>query len=505
MAFCINCGHGLAVEAKFCSECGTPVSNSDNQRKTVYDGEIHKCPNCGEILESFATFCATCGYELRGTKNSGSVREFAAKLEEIEHSRPPRKFSKNSIREAHSIISETDERKISLIRSFAIPNTKEDLFEFLVLAASNIDVQRYDDSHVISAAEKATSDAWKAKLDQAYEKAKLSFGNTPEFKKIHSIYEKKNADIKKNKKKNAYYCMGLIGFFVAIVIVVAIGLASDQKKIEAENARLDAIVEQVYSYIEDGNYSLARAKAATLVFSGSTTQSGNQAAEKWDITREELFRIIDNAVNIDNNDKAKPNDLDESSKTNNSNAESSTFDEASVIKKLKVKEYHLKEDGYTFLVIENNSDYNLFLTANVKFYNKDNQLVGAETNRIHAVEKGTSTILRFFPDEDYSRIEYELSASEEDTYDCIISSLTYTSVSAKDKEIISITNNGDISGNGIEGHALFFKDGKLVEYSSAFFVDKDFLIKPGKTITKELNCNEKYDDFKFFITGEGEW
>ena len=80
MAFCSNCGKELNNGAKFCTECGTPVLSSDDQRKTTYDGEIHKCPNCGEILEAFAMKCPACGCELRGKKSSSSVREFAMEL-----------------------------------------------------------------------------------------------------------------------------------------------------------------------------------------------------------------------------------------------------------------------------------------------------------------------------------------------------------------------------------------------------------------------------------------
>ncbi len=42
MAFCSNCGKELAVGAKFCFECGTPVAKADETvRKTVFSGEIH--------------------------------------------------------------------------------------------------------------------------------------------------------------------------------------------------------------------------------------------------------------------------------------------------------------------------------------------------------------------------------------------------------------------------------------------------------------------------------
>ena len=88
MAFCSNCGKQLVDGAKFCSSCGAAVVQSTEEsaakRKTVYEGELHKCPNCGELLDSFVTICPTCGYEIRGAKAANSVRELAAKLEQIE-------------------------------------------------------------------------------------------------------------------------------------------------------------------------------------------------------------------------------------------------------------------------------------------------------------------------------------------------------------------------------------------------------------------------------------
>ena len=54
MAFCVNCGQQLGEGAKFCTNCGQTVTThktESSERKTVYDGEIHKCPNCGEHLE----------------------------------------------------------------------------------------------------------------------------------------------------------------------------------------------------------------------------------------------------------------------------------------------------------------------------------------------------------------------------------------------------------------------------------------------------------------------
>lgn len=88
MAYCSNCGHQLVDDAKFCSECGTPVNNVvRSERKVVFEGDVHKCPNCGEILNSFTVECPACGYELRNTGSSIGVQEFILKLEKIEASR----------------------------------------------------------------------------------------------------------------------------------------------------------------------------------------------------------------------------------------------------------------------------------------------------------------------------------------------------------------------------------------------------------------------------------
>ena len=77
----------------FHSNCGKVVDeleNSENeQRDTVFDGELHKCPSCGERLDSFVTVCPACGYELRDVKRNSSVENLAKKIEQA-LSRPPK-------------------------------------------------------------------------------------------------------------------------------------------------------------------------------------------------------------------------------------------------------------------------------------------------------------------------------------------------------------------------------------------------------------------------------
>lgn len=236
MVFCSNCGKELVKGAKFCSECGTSVSSSYSQRKTIYDGEIHKCPNCGEVLESFINKCSACGYELRGVKNSNAVREFVVKLEQIERNRIIDNGVVSGLKEKMSKLSSvnpTDEQKISLIRSFAIPNTKEDIYEFMILASSNIDLKlygmAYDSSQfqgMMAASQRAVSDAWLAKFEQAYQKANLMFGSSQEFLNVQNLYQQKSQEISKKKKQFPLFIVGLFLFpllcFIFIWLLTAI-------------------------------------------------------------------------------------------------------------------------------------------------------------------------------------------------------------------------------------------------------------------------------------------
>lgn len=203
--FCVNCGATISRSAKFCSECGEKVGQNSPptnvQADVVYDGRIHKCKNCGEVLKAFETVCPSCGYELRDIYASATIRAFAEKMEQLQSTG---KYSdKNNI--------------ISLIRTFPIPNTKEDLFEFIILAGSNIREDRY--SSELPKYKKEISDAWSAKFEQAYHKALIAFPNDPGVQHFKSFYKSKKNEVRRRKLRRSLVSIAIALLGLTLMIV----------------------------------------------------------------------------------------------------------------------------------------------------------------------------------------------------------------------------------------------------------------------------------------------
>jgi len=221
MAFCTNCGKELVEEAKFCANCGAAVAEevSNKQRKVVYDGEIHKCPNCGEVMDSFVSRCPSCGYELRGTQVTNSVRELVHKLDCVNRER----YNQSVKKRIEKVFVEDDE-KINLIMNFPVPNTKEDILEFAILAVNNIDYKQYGvgNSGVLSKKHKAVSDAWLSKLNQTYEKAKILLGNSSDFVTVQQIYESAQKKIRLQRIMMVLVCASPLLLPLLILLLVAV-------------------------------------------------------------------------------------------------------------------------------------------------------------------------------------------------------------------------------------------------------------------------------------------
>ena len=301
MSFCTNCGNQLREGAKFCDSCGKPVTSVDDgsKRQTVYEGKIHKCPNCGEVIEAFQDDCPACGYQFRDTTVTSSVKDLIENLQQIENE--PKNYSLSQLF-SNGGLNQKVRKQVVLINNYTIPNTYEDIWEFLILASSRIKNVRTDGP--LSSNETALVNAWKAKFDQAYHKALLVIDTSDDIQRIKDLYSKTQTEVVNNQRKRTTRLVMPVAIYFALMFVLLIflripssGRAEYNYGVSKENERLNAIVEEVYDYIEQENYTMARVKAASLSFNFTSEWSSDYeaVAKKWDKTREDLLEIIDEA------------------------------------------------------------------------------------------------------------------------------------------------------------------------------------------------------------------
>ena len=162
--------------------------------------------------------------------------------------------------------------------------------------------------------------------------------------------------------------------------------------------------------------------------------------------------------------------------------------------------------GYTsrFIIVKNNYDVTVDISTSSIAYDVNGNMLAANDGCVYAVGAGCTTILTelFETDKTIENYHTDISAEESRYYDSVIQNLSYTQNSIDNGAVIQVTNNGSVPAEFVEGYALFFKGNSLVDYDWTYFVDNDSEIKPGKTISKQMNCYEDFDRIEFYVTGQ---
>lgn len=87
------------------------------------------CPKCGKQIPPMSIACPYCGTKVVNKKANSSVQELQSKLEKI--------YSEKFTGSEGEQDTKRDQRIRDAITIFPVPNTKEDIIEFLALAAPN--------------------------------------------------------------------------------------------------------------------------------------------------------------------------------------------------------------------------------------------------------------------------------------------------------------------------------------------------------------------------------
>ncbi len=316
MAFCGNCGKAMSDGDTVCSECGWEVSKvtGNVKRMAVFDGNVHKCPNCGEVLDSFTAKCPTCGFEFRDSQSSSAVKEFSRRLDELEAMRTAPSVKSILARNLGMGKADTTSIKIkNMISTFSVPNTKEDVFEFMILASSNIHYDALAATGLNSLSDlgmnsleelneaKEISRAWLAKVEQVYRKARLSFKSDKDFSEIEDIYlqtqEALASSAKKSKKRTRKAIIWLIACLLAMLAIPG-GILGGLGISHARTVKkLERTVDEIQLDISNKEYDAALLKASKLYM--NSEMASEDEKQHWDEQRESIIELIEELKEAD--------------------------------------------------------------------------------------------------------------------------------------------------------------------------------------------------------------
>lgn len=144
-------------------------------------GDVKKCPACGAMAESFKTKCPDCSHEFSNVGANVSIEKLFEMLNACENDRKEQSTSilgvlGSQMAQATGGGDKVTLKKKSIISGFPVPNTKDDILEFLSTAIPNAK-QKGNFLTKQNPENKSHNDlapTWKSKCEQIIMKAKFS-------------------------------------------------------------------------------------------------------------------------------------------------------------------------------------------------------------------------------------------------------------------------------------------------------------------------------------------
>lgn len=171
---------------------------------------------------------------------------------------------------------------------------------------------------------------------------------------------------------------------------------------------------------------------------------------------------------------------------------------------LKDYYYSTRYYNYYIFILKNTSGYNADISANICFYDADNNLVGVANGSKDACENNQVTCWMFENDDlAFDHVTVDITMSEETYYkDGGQSCIELTANIVGKKAIVSAKNNGSEAVKFVEYRALFIdSNGEVVGYDWGYFTDDDNELKPGATEMREVSTSKTFTDVKLYALG----
>lgn len=148
-------------------------------------GNVMRCPNCGAEVVGGKAFCPECGYNFTNVKANSSAEKLAQKLQELSE----KNGGPGLLSGLNSMLGKAYSGKKSpeavCIENFPVPNTREDLLEFLTSIQPKAKKLNFFTKQKM---EYEIPGAYWALYSNCINKARISFKNDPDFQFFFEDY-----------------------------------------------------------------------------------------------------------------------------------------------------------------------------------------------------------------------------------------------------------------------------------------------------------------------------
>ena len=172
-----------------------------------------------------------------------------------------------------------------------------------------------------------------------------------------------------------------------------------------------------------------------------------------------------------------------------------------------VKEYTLSEEfddsvnAWHVYVVKNNGSTAADILTNTIAYDAEGKVLGAADGSLGCLPPGCTAVFREYYDVESEIAKYEPQYFVSEPYGTpVMQDLALSQDLIKKGAVVHVTNNGELSADSVEVTALFFKDGELADFCTAFFNDNDGQVKPGATLSQQLTTDKEFDSVEVYLS-----
>lgn len=157
---------------------------------------------------------------------------------------------------------------------------------------------------------------------------------------------------------------------------------------------------------------------------------------------------------------------------------------------------------YYFCTVENTSDADWDIEANVTFFDAAGGIIGVGKQSEVAVAPGYEIFLSFSNEDAFDHVAVEIKTTPSSWYRSGQQDLEVSVSDLGGKAIISATNVGDETVDFPEYNLLFLDAaGNVVEWDHGYLTDGDSEIKPGATEMRDTTTRAEYETIVAYAHG----